>query len=534
MGRLLRVKGFLLISVAVLLVVIGFLPILVMSIKSVTVNGHISFTYYKTLFSSSREWILLGHSFTLSLLTTLFATAVGLPLGVLLAKSDLPWRKLFVFLFSIPLLLPPYIIAVTWFNVLGREGFLAGILGSAAAEATSSWLFGLAGCVLVLVTTFMPIVILLTMTYLTTVNPHLEEAARLAARWPVVLKEITIPVILPGILLAAMLVFLLTLGEFSVPMFLRYDVFPVESFTQFSAFYNFGAATAAAIPLAFVTFLILILERIFIREKTYQLRPSPGEEHAISIRLGPYRPWLFVSVCLLSLVIIVMPFVVLIGQSLSVLVYVKALSSAGDSLLRSLIYAVIGASVLTILGFCTGYLIHTKAFRFWMTLDSLTIFLFALPSTVIGIGLISLWNRPSTNIIYVTPVIILLGYIAQYTVLSSRITVSMLAQIPPSMEEAAQIVGAGWLRRLILIMAPMAKRGIIAGLIVGFIFCLRDTGISMMVYPPGYDTLPVRTLTLMANSPSELIAALCVVMIIATLLPLGLLGLVFGRRREVK
>ena len=56
----------------------------------------------------------------------------------------------------------------------------------------------------------------------------------------------------------------------------------------------------------------------------------------------------------------------------------------------------------------------------------------------------------------------------------------------------------------------------------------------MMVYPPGYDTLPVRTITLMANSQSELIEALCVVMIIATLLPLGLLGLVFGRRRQVK
>jgi iron(III) transport system permease protein len=418
--------------------------------------------------------------------------------------------------------------------VLGREGFLAGILGPAAAEATSSWLFGLPGCILVLFTTFMPIVMLLTMTYLKTINPHLEEAARLVARWPAVLRGVSIPMILPGVLLAAILVFLLSLGEFSVPMFLRYDVFPVESFTQFSAFYNFGAATAAAIPLALVTFLILILERIFIREKTYQLRPSPGEEHAISIRLGSYGRWLFVSVCLLCLIIIVMPFLVLVVQSFSISVYVKALSSAGDSLLRSLIYAVIGASVLTILGFFIGYLIHTKAFHFWLAVDSLTIFLFALPSTVIGIGLISLWNRPSTNIIYVTPVIILLGYLAQYTVLFSRITVSMLAQIPPSMEEAAQIVGAGWLRRIILILAPMAKRGIIAGWVVGYIFCLRDTGISMMVYPPGYDTLSVRTFTLMANSPVELIAALCVVMIIATLLPLGLLGLVFRPGRQVK
>lgn len=505
-----------------------------MFIKSITVNGHISFVYYQTLFSSSREWTLLEKSFTLSLLTTMLATAVGLPLGILFGKSDLPLRWLFAVLFTIPLLLPPYIIAVSWFDLLGRGGFLAHVLGLVVAEVTSSWLFGFPGCVLVLFTIFMPIVMLLTITYLRTVNPHLEEAARLVARWPVVIKSITIPLMLPGVLLAAILVFLLTLGEFSVPMFLRYDVFPVEGFTQFSAFYNFGAATATAIPLAIITFLILIVERMFLREKTYQLRPAPGEEQALLINLGSSRRWLFTLVGLLCLITVVVPLLVLVIQSASVSTYVEALVRAGDSLLRSLIYAVIGALVLTTLGFFLGYLIHTRAFSFWRTADSLTIFLFALPSTVIGIGLISLWNRPSTNFIYGTPVIIIVGYIAQYTALTSRITVSTLVQIPPSMEEAAQMVGAQWLRRVILILVPLAKRGLIAGWIVGYIFCLRDTGITLMVYPPGQDTLTVRTFTLMANNPIELITALCVIMIIATLLPLGVLGLIIKWRRQTK
>ena len=75
-----------------------------------------------------------------------------------------------------------------------------------------------------------------------------------------------------------MLVFLLSFGEFSVPNFLRYDVFPVESFTQFSAFYNFKAATATALPLAAVTLLLLFVEAAFLRERTYQLRPSQVSE----------------------------------------------------------------------------------------------------------------------------------------------------------------------------------------------------------------------------------------------------------------
>nr|MDQ3959859.1 hypothetical protein [Pseudomonadota bacterium] len=65
----------------------------------------------------------------------------------------------------------------------------------------------------------------------------------------------------------------------------------------------------------------------------------------------------------------------------------------------------------------------------------------------------------------------------------------------------------------------------------GYIFCLRDTGITMLVYPPGHDTLPVRLFTLMANSPFERVAALCVVLIAATLLPLTVVGLLWMRWR---
>ncbi len=523
-------KRVCLFGVVLVLIVVGLAPILVMLGKSLTVDGRWSLAFYRRMASSPREWALLGNSLALAGLTTLLAAAVGLPLGVLLGKTNLPFRRGFATLFTIPLLLPPYVTAISWFDLLGREGLLARVAGAGAARATSGWLFGLPGCVLVLFSTFLPIVMLLTMTYLRTVNPRLEEAAKLVARWPAVLRGITIPLILPGVLLAAMLVFLLALGEFGVPTFFRYDVFPVESFTQFSAFYNFGAATAAAIPLVIITFVVLVAERVFLREKTYQLRPAPDGARMALIALRPAaRGWLFAAVAAVCAAIVVAPLLVLVIQSGSLAAYGDALKRSGDSLLRSLFYAAVGASVLTVLGFLAGYLIHARALPLWRAVDSLTIFLFALPSTVIGIGLVSLWNRPWTNVVYATPLIILLGYVAQYTALTSRITVSTLAQIPPSMEEAAQMVGARWFRRVSLIVAPMARRGLAAAWLVAYIFCLRDVGITMMVYPPGHDTFPVRIFTLMANGAPSLIAALCVIMVAATVLPLGLLGLVFRR-----
>ena len=113
------------------------------------------------------------------------------------------------------------------------------------------------------------------MTFVRTVNPRLEEAARLSSRPLRVLCGVTVPLMRPGLVLAATLVFLLALGEFGAPQFRRYAVFPVESFTQFSAFYNFGAATAAAMPLALLTFVVLGAEWFVLREKTQALRPTP-------------------------------------------------------------------------------------------------------------------------------------------------------------------------------------------------------------------------------------------------------------------
>ncbi len=526
-----RLRTFL-ILVALLFAVIGVLPVLSMIFQSVTVNGHWSGEAYRQVLTSSRQWKLMTNSVSLSLLVMVFTMLVGVPLGIVLGKSDLPLRRFFLALFVIPLLIPPYITAISWFELLSREGLLSQVVRPEIISVTHGLLFGLPGCVWVLFTTFLPIPVILTIVYLRSVNPRLEEAGRLVSGPLQVLRHITLPLIRPGILLAAMLVFLLSFGEFSVPNFLRFQVFPVESFTQFSAFYNFKASTASAVPLVLVAFIVLLTESRLLRGKTEIVRPGSGNGTQPRLSLGSFRTVLFFMVGMLSLVLVVIPFLTLLFRSLGSGVYSEAVQRAGDSLLRSLLYAALGATLLTVMGFFTAYMIHTKAVRFARFVDVTTIFLFALPGTVVGIGLISLWNTPATNFIYGTIWIILFGYVTKYTALASRITVSQLGQIPPSMEEAARVAGAGWVRRLLFIVAPLARRGLLAAWVVGYIFSLRDTGITMLVYPAGHDTLPVRIFTLMANGSPELIAALSVLLIAVTLLPAALLWMGFNYKKR--
>ncbi|MBI4971700.1 MAG: iron ABC transporter permease [Candidatus Omnitrophica bacterium] len=523
-------KGVLLLVVFIFIIV-SFLPVLTLLIKSLFPNGNFSIENYVVLFQSSRTWILLRNSLSLAVVATVVTLFLGIPLGILFSKTNLPFKELFTLLFTIPFIIPSYMIAIGWFYALAPQGILTRILGTHVTEIMLHHFFGFPGAVLVMTSVLLPVVVILTMTYLGLVDPKLEEAARLSSGWILTLRKISLPIISPGIFLAGLLVFALTLGEFGVPSFLRYNVFPVEAFTQFSAFYNFGAATAATIPLGIIILLIVIVERYFLRKRTFELIKGTGKEEKITIELNQWKVSILIFVIVFAAIIVFIPLGSLISKSVSLVACRETFVRSMDSVLRSLVYSSIGATLLTLFGFFLGYLLERKVFHFAWAIDSMAFFLFALPGTVIGIGLISLWNNPATNFIYASAAVIILGYIAQYAALGERMMAATYAQIPTSMEEAAQITGVGWFRRLVGIVAPMAKRGLIATWLIGFLFCSKDLGSTMMIYPPGHDTLPVRIFTLMANSPEEIIAALCVLMLGIAFLPLCALGVIFKKSR---
>lgn len=488
--------------------------------RSFFVDGRLGTEAYVALFASSQRLLpWFGNSLLLASLVSLFATIIGAPLGVLLARTDLPWRGVFAVLFALPFFVPPYVIAAAWFAALDPSGSIGRLLPEGASEFLSSTLFGLSGCVGSLTMSFTPIVMLLTMAYISAVNPRLEQAGLLASRWPNVLWRITLPLIAPAIVFASMLVFLLTLGEVGVPTFLRYPVYPTEVLTQFAAFYDFSAATVAALPLLLVAATVLTLEKSLQRTSSATISASMNAPNA-TIVLARWRLPLLWVVSLWMFATVITPFAALLGQAASLDVLAQAFARAGDSILRSIVFASIGATFLTLIGFFCGYLIHHKALAIWRSVDALTLFLFTLPGTVVGVGLISLWNHPSTNVIYATPAIVILGFLAQYALIPMRMTAAVLQRIPSSLENAAELAGAGWFTILGEIIAPIAKRGLIATWTICYIFCVRDLGIAMVVYPPGSDTLTVRIMTLMANGAPSLIAALCLILIIVTLAPL--------------
>ena len=213
--------------------------------------------------------------------------------------------------------------------------------------------------------------------------------------------------------------------------------------------------------------------------------------------------------------------------------YRKAWLHTAESLGRSVLFAILGASVLTTDAFFVAVISFNVAPQAGGAQSTRWPFLRST-GTVIGVGLIALWNHSATGFVYGSSAMLILAYVAQYCALTSRISIATLANVPVSVEDAAQIGGAPWLSRLRYVVLPASLPGVIAAWAVAFIFCLRDLGASMLVYPAGADTLPVRIFTLMANGSPSMIAAACVSLIVINLAMLAALAataLVLAKRR---
>ncbi|NOU20284.1 MAG: iron ABC transporter permease [Methyloglobulus sp.] len=513
---------------ALLFLGMGLAPLMALWVSSLSVDGAFGLDRYLQLWSSPKPLQLFGHSLLLAGLTTLIVTVLGVPLGILFGKTTLRLRTPFLVLFTLPLLIPPYFLSLGWFSLLGREGWLVRLFPAAetVAKNLADLLFGLPGCVLTLSTVFLPLIILVTAMLLQTVNPRMEEAARLYASWRSVLFYITLPAIFPGILFMTLLVFMLTLGEITVPLTLRYAAYPTEILTQFAAFYDFDSATATASPLALLAFLMMMTEWHGRRWAMPDLRPM---DTSLMIQPDLSAKLMMMLAAGLALVMVLLPLGAL-GLYATLDDFSEAWTRGYDALLRSLFYAAVGASLLTVTGFFLGLLWRERTCCSGIT-QFTALLLLILPGTVLGIGLIGLWNTPGTAWIYASPGILIIGYVIQYAALPGAVLHAVLTRLPPSLEQVAALAGAGWWRRLLLIVLPLSRRGLLLAWLVSYLFCLRDTGLAMLVYPPGEDTLPVRIYTLMANSRFGLVTALCTLMMVAALSPLAIFGL-FPKRKE--
>jgi ABC-type Fe3+ transport system permease subunit len=144
--------------------------------------------------------------------------------------------------------------------------------------------------------------------------------------------------------------------------------------------------------------------------------------------------------------------------------------------------------------------------------------IFAIPSTIIGISFIKFYNRPELDFIYSTYAIILIGYVAKSSFISTKLIGNAIRQIPSSFNEVAIISGIPFYRRIQKILIPLIAPSLFASFIISFILNLGELGTTIMLYPPGTEIMPIKVFTIMANAPQALTSSMTLIVFIVTLL----------------
>lgn len=464
------------------------------------------------LLLDSRQRSLLYNTALLGVATAILSTLVGAPLGVALARIPMPAKPALRLGLAAPAVLPPYVVALAWTLI-----------------APGEWTFSLTGAVIVLGLVFYPLSMLATEVAVRRVEPRLEEAALLVARPGRVLARITLPLVAPTTLAAALVVFVLAVSEFAVPGVLRVRVFTTEIFTAFAALYDFGRATLLALPLMVLCAVIAAIATMLVGQRMLTTRRRVDARWALELHAWRRPAWALAIGAIA--VAVILPCAVLAGDARRASSALGVIKGSQTAAMMSLVIAAAAATIATSIAACLGYARAHAGRRAGVVTDVFMISLFAVPSTVLGIGLIGMWNRPGVlGVIYATPVMLLLASLGRFVPVATLVLAAAMRAVPTSHEEAAAVGGATWLRTMTSIVLPQAKLGLAAAWVITFVLAFGEVGASILVAAPGESTLPIRVYTLIANAPPGHVAALALFQSLVVLCPLVLLGVMAARR----
>ncbi len=450
--------------------------------------------------------IIIG--FTVSLLTTI----VGSLLGFFLYRTSIFASGILKLLWIIPLLLSPYIEAVA----IKKVGILLSM---------PHLFYSFSGVVLTLFIAYLPLAIVITGIAFYNTGRNLEEAAYLNAPKYKVAWKITILSNKHAIFSSIALIFIFSVSSFSVPSYMGVNVLATDIFTHFAAFYNYNYAVAQSILLVFLCFLILLGDTKYIEKTAFFTKSNTNTNRFYGFSL---KNKIVVSFVLwgLWLILIAFPIVTLFfnlfNNNLSELFTVWHILF--PAIKQSVILALIASVFIVVIGYVSAFLSIRYHFKLF---DKILLFVFAVPSIVFGIALIRFYGFSWGEIIYSSTAILIIGYTGKYSFIASKILGTSMQQINISLDEVAELSGAKLWKRIYYIWLPLLSPVIFLSFITGFIFSFKELSLTVMVYPPGMNLLPVKVYTLMANTPRIFIEAMLFVVFSVTLFILAIMWMIY-------
>jgi iron(III) transport system permease protein len=534
---------------AAALVLLILLPLGWLAYISVSGPGGLTLAHYARVLGDPPLQRALWNTVVLAFWSGVVALAIGAPMAWLSARTDLPGRRILQSLIMASFVTPPFLGAFAWVMLAGpNAGYLNQLYRRlTGAEGPLVDIFSMPGLIFVVAIYTVPYVYIMIVNTLGLIASDLEDAAAiLGAGRLQVARTITLPMVLPAILSGFILAVLQALALFGSPAILALPAGFHTVTTQMWSFFQYPPraelAAAFSIPLLLATALLLLAQKQLLGRRGYAAVGGKGGQRR-TIRLGGWR-YPALAGCLVVLACAVfLPYGILLKAAFArawaqpltwqnftlenwsfTFRHDATQAAIVNTLELGVLTACVGAGLATLLAYVT----NRRLIVGHQVLGFLALAPVVIPGVVLAVALFVAYTRPPF-LLYGTLWILFLAYLTKEMPVGYSQADATLRGIHPELEEAGRILGAGRLRVLREITAPLARSGIIATWCFVFIGVIRELSASIILFSPNTKVMSVVIFDLKEEGQFGAIAVLGVFMLVMTFATVALMQGLLGR-----
>lgn len=529
---------FMVIALSVLILLYFIvLPLAVLIIDSVVVDGHLDVSSYLTVYGQAVNMRALTNTAKISILVMILSVLITFPLAWLIGRTDLPGRKKFRTILVASYMIPPYVGAIAWTQLLNPDvGYLNALLKTIFSLSKAPFnIYTEGGLIWVLTLFYSPFAFITISRAMEKMDPTLEEASRVSGASPLrVLWDVTLPLMAPSILAGGLLVFIGAGSAFGIPAIVGMPGNIEVLTTRIVSFVYMGNdscirnATTLAVSLMILANGLLFFMTWFMGRKDYTTIGGKSTRPAL-VELGKWKGlatflvavYAFIAVILPLGSIVITSFMVSMSKGLSLdnfgfdaWIPVLENSQYLDCIWRSLGYAFIAATIGTILSLFVAYLSVKTHVKGRSLPDLLVMVGGSTPSVVIALALIITFSGNYGLNLYSTMWILIVSYLVKYMTMSVRTIAASLSQVSSSLEEAGLNSGAGWLRICKDIIMPLIAPSIVAGWFLIFMPSFYELTMSNLLYGSDTQTIGVLLYELQTYADTQNASVMSVIILI--------------------
>ena len=530
-----RMDVWIIISLVILALYGLFLiyPLIRLLIESVSKEGKFTLEYFGKFFANSYYGTTLAHSFALSITATLASLILGVPLAYLYNLYEIKGRNLIQIIIILCCMSAPFIGAYAWVQLRGNNGIITQFIAKIIGHRPPS-IYGFRGIVTVLALQLYPLVFMLVSGALKNVDSSLLEAAQnMGVGGTRRFFKMIIPLCMPTILAAALLVFMRAFADYGTPLLIGrgYQTFPViiynEYFGETGTDHNFAAAVSVIAIL--ITAVIFLVQKWASNKVAFnmnalhpiQRKPAKGVKnvliHAYTyiVVFLAFMPQLYVMYCSFR-----NTSGKIFTQGFGMGSYQKVSRDLPLEIRNTFLIGLLALVAVVLLAILIAYLVVRRRSRTNDLIDTASMIPYIIPGSVVGIALVVAFNQQPlvlTGTMFIMVVALCIRRIP-YTIRSS---VAVLQQIPITVEEAAISLGCSKLKAFFKATVPMMRNGILSGAILSWVTIITELSTGVILYNRKTITLTLAIyaqVTRGSDGPAAALATILNVLTVASML----------------